>query len=98
MVTNDLSSFGNRELNRAKDILESLIKDGVPEDFEMDEVNLQMNTRSGYVFLTNSRHQSLLLNDGRLEIYHYCSECGIEGFEEEIGYNKETGLCEECDR
>jgi hypothetical protein len=97
-VIYNLANFGFQELIEAKNIIEALIKHGLPEDFEPYGVRLEMNTNSGYVFLSNSECQTVMLNpENKLEQLIYCQECGDEGFIScSKGYNLEKSLCKYC--
>ena len=52
MTTTDLSQFGYRELELSKDIFDSWINNGLPEDFNDGNIQLMFNQNSGNVFLT----------------------------------------------
>lgn len=93
-VTHDLAEFGWRELTLAKDLLNALIEQGTPDNFEYDGISIAFNKNSGYVFLTNNEYQVAMMNGDKLESYYTCSECGVEGFKDEIKYTR--GLCGEC--
>lgn len=68
IVTSDLSRFGHRELNMAKDILDACCKSGFPDGFSLDEVRIVLNTYSGDVFLVNTFSQVVELRGDRLVI------------------------------
>jgi hypothetical protein len=53
-----------------------------------------MNRNSGNVFLTNSDYQVAILNNGKLESFYCCGNCGNEGFLEDCQLN-DNG-CNEC--
>ena len=92
-TTTDLSKFGYRELDLAGDLLKAIGK-GLPEDFYDDEITVMMNFNSGNVFLTNNDCQVAMMNGGKLESFYNCSNCGNEGFADEILTKK--GKCKEC--
>ena len=96
IVTNDLSLFGFRELKRARDLLDLMIEEGLPESFEDIGVEIMFNSRSGKVFITNDQGQVVMEEDGGLEEYFICNECGREGFKDDIGFNRDERLCEFC--
>jgi hypothetical protein len=80
-TTTDLSKFGLLELKKLELLLKAYREQGLPENFSSNEVVPTFNMSSGYVFLTNDEYQAALLTDeGKLEIWHYCSNCGHEGF------------------
>ena len=90
IVTTDLAQFGYREKKLAGELLAAMYK-GLPDDFDDSEVTVAMNRNSGFVFLTNAEYQVAMLNDGKLESFYSCPECGHEGFKDEMKHdgNKE---------
>ena len=54
VTTTDFSKFGYRERKLAQILLTEWNENGLPEDFEGDEVTIRLNLNSGNVFLTNS--------------------------------------------
>jgi len=94
ITTTDLSKFGYRELHLAKELLQALEDQGLPKDFNDDGLTIMMNTNSGSVFFTNSDYQVAMLNDDKLESWYTCSNCGNEGFAEDV--MDDNGKCKEC--
>ena len=94
-TTTDLSKFGYRELSMARELLEAWEVQGLPKDFENDEVTIMFNLYSGNVFLTNSEFQVAMMCDGKLESFYSCPQCGNEGFdgEDEYEFKKYNGFC-----
>jgi hypothetical protein len=91
-TTTDFSKFGYREREMAEQLLKASREQGFPEDFEDNETTIMFNLNSGNVFFTNSDYQvSMLTDDGKLESFYSCPECGHEGFKEEMKHegNKE---------
>lgn len=80
MNTTDLSEFGYREIEMARDLLNAWVEKGLPNDFNNDKVTVMMNKNSGNVFLTNEDCQVAMMEDGELERFYSCPECGHEGF------------------
>jgi hypothetical protein len=78
--TEDLSDFGYREQDLAKDIFVAWQKNGLPEDFYNDGVKIAFNRNSGYVFLTNFHYQVCMEVEGKLESYYTTPYEGVEGF------------------
>jgi hypothetical protein len=92
IVTSDLSKFGYRELDRAGDLLKAYAEFGFDD---MDNVQLVMNTNSGYVFLTSEDSSTVLMMNGdKLEKFYSCNECGNEGFANEV--MTKSGRCNNC--
>jgi len=84
VTTTRLEDFGWRELKMASELLNALIEQGTPEDFESDGIHLMFNKHSGYVFLTNSDFQVAMLNGSHLEAWYTDFEDGTEGFIEDL--------------
>lgn len=83
IITTDLAKFGWREKTMAATLL-SKAAEGLPKDFNDDEVTVMMNTKSGNVFLTNSDYQVVMMNGDKLESFYSCPQCGHEGFYEDM--------------
>ncbi|MEQ9115654.1 MAG: hypothetical protein RLN62_02550 [Rickettsiales bacterium] len=84
VITEDLARFGLGEMKRAYNLLKAWYEYGVPEDFYQSRVLINFNFYSGEVFLSNSDHQVLMLEDEKLGLYYSCPECGYEGFKAEM--------------
>ncbi len=84
ITTTDLSKFGHREREMARELLNAWYGQGLPEDFNDDAVTIMMNTNSGSVFLTNSDYQAAMMNGDKLESFYSCPYCGHEGFKEDM--------------
>ena len=102
MYTENLSDFGNREKLIAGKLLTTMAWKGLPYDFNSDGLKIAMNMSSGYVFLTNEDLQVAMFNGEKIERWYTCSNCGNEGFFEDI-HKKDTGLedgliCNECEQ
>jgi hypothetical protein len=93
-TTTDLSNFGLREREILVELLSAWNNHGLPDDFCDDKVVPMMNANSGNVFLTNSEFEVAMLNDGKLESWYYCGNCGHEGFAEDCKI--EDDHCNEC--
>jgi len=93
ITTTDFAQFGWREREMARKLLEAWQKEGLPEDFEDDEVTIMMNRNSGCVFLTNSMYQAAMMNGDKLETWYNCPYCGREGFKEDIDHEPENKEC-----
>ncbi len=93
-TTTDLSEFGPYERSLLIDLLTAWDKQGLPSEFDNDEVVPMMNRLSGCVFLTNSDYQTCMMNDDKLEMWHNCCNCGHEGFTEDCQLNEDG--CNVC--
>ncbi len=49
-----------------------------------DGVTVMMNRNSGNVFLIDSEYNVGMMNGDKLEQWHYCGDCGHEGFAEDV--------------
>ena len=83
-TTTDFSKFGIRERNIAEELLRAWREQGLPDDFNNDEVTIMLNLMSGYVFLTNSDYQVAMMNGDKLESFYTDFETGEEGFKDEL--------------
>ena len=84
MTTTDLSKFGYREIEIAKDLLTAWVDKGLPSDFDNSEVTIMMNQNSGNVFLTNSEYQVAMMNGEDLESFYSSPYEGKEGFFDDL--------------
>lgn len=84
ITTTDFSKFGHRERKLAEQLLKVWNEQGLPGDFQNDEVVIMFNTHSGNVFLVNSDFQVAMMNSEKLEIFYTDFETGEEGFINEL--------------
>jgi len=94
VTTSNLADFGSRERWMLVELLTAWDKQGLPDDFYEEDTVAMMNRNSGFVFLTNSEYQTAMMNGDKLEMWHNCSNCGHEGFQEDCQLN-DNG-CNEC--
>lgn len=110
IVTMDLSKFGYRELQMAKELLDAYMEQGVPNDFNEEGLQICFNTHSGCVFLTNEEYDVLMMNEDKLERFYTLPWSGEEGFaddlrqldlselnEEDIEYMVDNGIIDKED-
>jgi len=92
-------SFSNLNLDEVTELLTALKENNTTKIFKDywydEEVKPVMNKQSGYTFLTNSEYQSAMMNDGKLDIFQNCAECGNEGFSDEFDKDAECSGCKE---
>ena len=93
ITTTDLSKFGYREREMAEELLRAWRKQGLPDDFDDNEVTIMMNMQSGCVFLANYDYQTAMMNDDNLESFYSCPGCGHEGFLEEMEHEPKSEEC-----
>jgi hypothetical protein len=98
--TQDLSKFGLREIGFAAELLTRYAsgpKSWASDQDEMgDGVAVEFNPNSGNVFLVDEDYGVAMLNDnGKLENWVDCSNCGAEGFRGELPLDTD-GNCALC--
>ena len=97
MNTQNLAEFGHREREIAGELLQAL---GTSKDktkyFGQDGVAVEFNPYSGYVFLVDEDYNVAILNDnGELEDFHTCPNCGGEGISSEFKEDNDSECCQE---
>lgn len=94
ITTTDMSKFGYIERKQAGELLNASSESGFPDDFNDDGVQIMFNMNSGYVFFTNEDCQVCMLTDeGKLESFYSCPNCGNEGFDGDYPFKKNDGYC-----
>lgn len=94
-TTTDLTEFGHRERALLVELLQAWESQGLPDDFEYDQVQPMFNTMSGNVFLTNEEYQVAMMNGDKLESFYSCGNCGKEGFKEDFEEYTDDN-CDDC--
>lgn len=95
-VTEDWDKFGYREKKMGVELLNAWMDRKYARNIlEMgDGVKVAFNLLSGYVFLTNNNYDAFMLDeDGNLDIFLHCPECGNEGFPPEM---RDDPSCDKC--
>ena len=86
--TENLSDFGLIELEEARNILDAMIDNGLPSDFENEGMKIAFNRNSGKVFLTNSEYQVAVCSETErgkyLESFYSSPYQGLEGTFDEL--------------
>ena len=94
--TRDISEFGYREKDIAADLLKA---HGTYKDktrFLCGNVSIEFNLYSGYVFLVDEDCNVGVLNDnGELEDFITCPDCGGEGVASEFREDNSDDCCQE---
>lgn len=98
ITTTDLSKFGHCQREELEDVLRAWRLNGLPDDFENDQVVPIFNMESGKVFLTNSEYQVCMLdgieaNEGKLQSFYTCPYCGHAGFKAEMAHISQDDMC-----
>lgn len=85
-VIENLGEFGFNDLKTVSKLL-TLYKEGNGDEFlySTDNVRPQMNTNSGYIWLSNSEHECLMITEDEngkdcLKLHFYTPYAGHEGF------------------
>lgn len=84
ITTTNFAEFGWRERKLAAELLTASCKQGFPQDFYDEDVQIMMNKNSGNVFFTNSEYQVAMMNGDDLESFYSLPYSGIEGFKDEL--------------
>lgn len=84
ITTTDLAQFGMREIIEAKKLLTAWVNNGLPSDFEDNEITIMMNKNSGNVFLTNSEYQVAMEDGGKLYSFYSTPYNVLEGSYEDL--------------
>ena len=95
ITTTNLAEFGSRERVMLEELLKAWREQGLPRDFDTDEVVAMMNKNSGNVFLTNSNYEVAMMNGDKLESFYSCPVCGHEGFLEGMEHGEDDEECQE---
>jgi hypothetical protein len=95
-TTTNLADFGYRELKEAAKLLSLFCEKGSPFEYCNDGVTVMFNKNSGHVFLTNDEYEVAMADGDKLVLFYHCPDCGAEGFEEDISWNKHECRCGEC--
>lgn len=96
--TRDLAQFGFREYGMAGELLLALAdgKWASDEDEMGDGVVIEFNPNSGNVFLVDEDYKVAMLNNGKLENWLNCGNCGVEGFRSDCKDWKDDYTCNDC--
>ena len=92
--TRDLSEFGYRELEMAKDLLVAYCENGA--DFLGDGVAIEFNPSSGKVFMVDEEFNVAMEVNGEVVQWCNCVNCGTEGLANDDDFNFDTSFCDEC--
>lgn len=85
MLTTNLADFGRKELAETRDLLDAMLNNGLPDDFDDEGVVVAFNRNSGYVFLTNDEYQVAMVDDdGKLYSWYFTPYYGHEGSYEDL--------------
>lgn len=79
----NLENLGYREIERAGRLLLAYAEYR-PDSWIDQSVRLGFNRNSGAVYLVNEACQTLMLRDGKAEMWYYLSYDGAEGFIDEL--------------
>lgn len=91
--TQDLSKFGYIELREAARLLTAYCDGSQDHDFLEDGIAIEFNPNSGSVFLVDEEFNVGMMNGDKLEQWLNCSECGNEGFLEDMKEYAEDSEC-----
>jgi len=95
-ITKDLSKFGAREKDEARELLSKYGTNDDVTKYLGDGVEVWFNLYSGYVFLCDEEYNTAMIDDnGKLNDFLTCPNCGKEGFKYEILNDCPNGCCRE---
>lgn len=94
--TIELSALGLEGAKKLHKILTAWINHGLPDDFEDEYIEFMFSDYTPDFFLVNDIGQSLAESHGKLLMFYSCRGCGLDGFEEDINWDKEKCLCGVC--
>lgn len=85
-TTTNLSEFSARGRQELMMILRAWELNGLPDNFNTNEVVPMFDKNNGNVFLSNSEGQDVMINPetGNLELWHFTPYAGHEGFLDEL--------------
>jgi len=96
IVTKDISQFGIREREIARELLSVYGTDKDLTTHLGDGVEVWFNKNSGYVFLSDEDYHTAMLNDnGELEDFLNCPNCGHEDLASEFVNSSSDECCKE---
>ena len=93
--TQDFSDFGHVEREEAGLLLRTF---GTSKDdtlFLENDIKVEFNPMSGYVFLVDGDYNCAMMNDDRLENFFSCPNCGGEGLQSEFREQNSDDCCQE---
>ena len=96
--TNDLSKLGYREIEMLSALLKAYADNqwNTKDDYIDGGVNWEFNLNSDNVFLFDEEYRTVMLNDdGKLENWLNCSNCGAEGFRSQVDFINDY-TCKKC--
>jgi len=94
-VTKDLSQFGLRERNMAKELLSVYGTDKDITEHLGDGIEVWFNMNSGCVFLSDEDYNTAMINGDKLEDFINCGNCGHEDFSSEFIGEYSKDCCNE---
>ena len=88
-----LDQLGYREIAMLVDLLKAYDK-CAPDHGLGDGVNWEYNPNSDNIFLVDEDYKVAMINDenGKLEEWYSCGNCGIEGFQDDLVESKDFVL------
>ena len=97
VYTENLSDFGDRELEELEILLRAKRTQGLPDDFYDEGVRPAFNRNSGNVFLVNDDYQVAMMNGKKLESFYTLMGTGHEGFLEDLQDEYDNGYIDDED-
>jgi hypothetical protein len=93
--TQDFADFGHREREEAGELLRTFGTDKDDTLFLENDVKVEFNPYSGYVFLVDGDYNVAMMNGDRLENFFSCPNCGNEALQSEFREQCTDECCNE---
>lgn len=88
LIEASFEGFGYREMAMAAELLEAY-SNSPAEFLDQETLKVCLNKNSGYVFLSDGEYNVGMMNDGELQQFFSCPECGHEGFKDDFEDHKD---------
>jgi hypothetical protein len=93
--TQDFADFGQIEREEAGLLLRTFGTNRDDTLFLENDVKVEFNPMSGYVFLVDGDYNCAMMNGDRLENHFSCPNCGNEGMQSEFREEHTEECCQE---
>ncbi|MEI7831652.1 MAG: hypothetical protein WCJ56_04070 [bacterium] len=82
-----------RERELVTELLTAWVEQGLPSNFDDENVRFRFDRNSGFVFLVNDEGQVAMKNGFIIEEYFTCPECGSAGFADDLIDDDANNCC-----
>jgi uncharacterized protein YbaR (Trm112 family) len=102
IVTHDFSKFGKVEIEEACQLLQAYLNKNRTKYLASQNITIEFNTQSGYVFLSDNDCNTAMLNEKHeLVDFLVCPECGQEGLIDDLSLfetKHDSHRCKACQK